>query len=171
MILFLARFLQWSLTESLSSELCLLKSLLTGPLNRTGKAGSCPTRNNFIELWSINFPHINTPDGYDTPTTEIHYSTELKDLAISQEEYTRTEGSSMLEWSLQAPSHESRGYSHHEELAWDAKFISPWTALMNLHNSFKSACNLMHQILSLPFPVSLSAYPFRPLILVINLSN
>lgn len=77
----------------------------------------------------------------------------------------------MLERSLQAPSHESRGYSHHEELAWDAKLISPWTALMNLHNSFKSACNLMHQILSLPFPVSLSAYPFRPFILVINLSN
>lgn len=48
--LFLARFLQWSLGENLSPEVCLLKSLLPGPLNRTGKAGSCPTQNNFIEL-------------------------------------------------------------------------------------------------------------------------
>lgn len=75
----------------------------------------------------------------------------------------------MLEWSLQDPTHES--HSCHEEPAYSAKVTSSLAARMNLNNSFKSTCNLMHQVPSLPFPVSLSAYPFRPSILVINLSK
>lgn len=101
--LLLARFPCWSVRESLSPELYLLKSLPTGPLNRTGKVGSCPTQNNFIELWSTNFSHINMPDGHDTPITEIPYSIDLRGSEVSQGEYTGIEGSSMLKWGLPGP--------------------------------------------------------------------
>lgn len=64
-------------------ELYLLKSLLKGPLNRTGKASSCLTQNNFMELWSLYFSHINAREGYDTPIAKIHYSIGLKSLQVS----------------------------------------------------------------------------------------
>lgn len=140
-MLLLARFLQWSFRESLSPELYLHKSFLIGPLNRTGKAGSCLTWNNFIELWSINFSHINTPDGCDTPITEIHCNSGLRGLEVSL-------GTIYWNWvQLHAWMRPTRtlpmkAIAMATMKNWLGCKVSFTTdSLDELHNSFKRTCN------------------------------
>lgn len=134
------KIFQVKLQRKLSPELYLLKPLLTGPLNGTGKAGSCPHSEQFYRAVKCKlFSYQHTGWIWHTHNWDSLQHWFKMFCGLSGENTQELRAAPCLNEAFQDPSCGSQRYGHREVLALDEMLIAPLTTQVSLSNSSNSS--------------------------------